>query len=168
MSDLRELYQQVILDHNRQPRNFHPIDGASRKAEGFNPLCGDRVTIFLDLDGDRLRDIGFVGSGCAISKASASMMTESLKGKSRGEAEALFATFHHLVTGEAGAPPQGSAAPSPGAGTPAAVTPAAGSPAPDLGKLVVFSGVREFPVRVKCATLGWVTLEGALEELAER
>jgi len=163
MSDLGELYQEVILDHNRRPRNFHKMEGANRRADGFNPLCGDRVTIYLDVKDDVVRDISFEGSGCAISKASASMMTESLKGKSRGEAEALFATFHHLVTGEAGAPPQGSAAPSPGAGTPAAVTPAAGSPAPDLGKLVVFSGVREFPVRVKCATLAWHALRSALE-----
>ena len=140
MSELKELYQQVILDHNRQPRNFHPIDGASRKAEGFNPLCGDRVTIFLDLDGDRLRDIGFVGSGCAISKASASMMTESLKGKTRKEAEALFRIFHSLLTEER--PPLAEK---------------------DLGKLVVFSGVREFPVRVKCATLAWHTLKAALD-----
>ena len=172
MSDLGELYQEVILDHNRRPRNFHKMEGANRRADGFNPLCGDRVTIYLDVKDDVVRDISFEGSGCAISKASASMMTESLKGKSRGEAEALFATFHHLVTGEAGAPPQGSAAPSPGAGIPATEaaatgTPAAGSPAPDLGKLVVFSGVREFPVRVKCATLAWHALRSALENRQE-
>ncbi len=140
MSELKELYQQVILDHNRQPRNFHPIAGASRTAEGFNPLCGDRVTIYLDLDGDRLKDIGFVGSGCAISKASASMMTESLKGKTRQEVEALFRIFHSLLTEER--PPLAEK---------------------DLGKLVVFSGVREFPVRVKCATLAWHTLKAALD-----
>ena len=138
MNELGDLYQQVILDHNRQPRNFRPLAGAARKAEGHNPLCGDRVTVYVDLDGDRLRDVSFEGSGCAISKASASMMTESLKGKTRAEADRLFQTFHRLVT-EEGAAGEG------------------------LGKLVVFSGVREFPVRVKCATLAWHTLRSALQ-----
>jgi len=160
MSDLGELYQEVILDHNRRPRNFHKMEGANRRADGFNPLCGDRVTIYLDVKDDVVRDISFEGSGCAISKASASMMTESLKGKSRGDAEALFATFHHLVTGAAETPPQGSRPPSPGAGAPSH---GAGTAAPDLGKLVVFSGVKEFPVRVKCATLAWHALRSALE-----
>ena len=164
MSDLGDLYQEVILDHNRQPRNFHRMEGANRRADGFNPLCGDRVTVYLDMKDDMVRDISFEGSGCAISKASASMMTESLKGKSRREAEALFAKFHHLVTGEAGTPPRGSPTPSPGAGSP---SPGAGTPAPDLGKLVVFSGVREFPVRVKCATLAWHALRSALENRQE-
>ncbi len=148
MDELGELYQQVILDHNRQPRNFHTIEGAGRKAEGHNPLCGDRVTVYVDLEGDRVRDIGFVGSGCAISKASASMMTEAIKGKTRAEAEGLFQNFHRLLTedGPAGPP---------------------GAPPAELGKLVVFSGVREFPVRVKCATLAWHTMRAALQGLKE-
>jgi nitrogen fixation NifU-like protein len=145
MSELSELYQEVILDHNRRPRNFRALEGAGRRAEGFNPLCGDRVTVYLDLKDDVLRDIAFQGSGCAISKASASMMTDSLKGKSRAEVEALFKAFHDLVTGRDGERAGG----------------------PDLGKLVVFSGVREFPVRVKCATLAWHTLRAALENRRE-
>ncbi|HEU4400833.1 MAG TPA: SUF system NifU family Fe-S cluster assembly protein [Candidatus Polarisedimenticolia bacterium] len=145
MSELDDLYQEVILDHNKRPRNFRRLEGASRHAEGFNPLCGDRVTVYVALDADVVRDVSFEGSGCAISKASASMMTEILKGKTRAEAEALFKVFHALVTGE----PKASAA------------------APDLGKLVVFSGVREFPVRVKCATLAWHTLRAALDNRQE-
>ena len=145
MTELSDLYQEVILDHNRRPRNFRPLERAARRAEGFNPLCGDRVTVYLDLEGDRLRDVAFQGSGCAISKASASMMTDSLKGKTRAEAEALFQAFHDLVTGRDGAAAGGA----------------------DLGKLVVFSGVREFPVRVKCATLAWHTLRAALENRQE-
>lgn len=141
MNELGDLYQQVILDHNRQPRNFHRLDGTARRADGHNPLCGDRVTVYVDLDGDRLRDISFEGSGCAISKASASMMTESLKGKTRAEAEELFRIFHRLVTEDAPADAAGEG----------------------LGKLVVFSGVREFPVRVKCATLAWHTMRSALQ-----
>ncbi len=141
MNELGDLYQEVILDHNRRPRNFHRMERATRRAEGHNPLCGDRVTIYLDLEGDRVRDISFEGSGCAISKASASMMTESLKGKTRGEAEALFRTFHSLLTEET----------------------AAGPAEERLGKLMVFSGVREFPVRVKCATLAWHTMRAALQ-----
>ncbi len=139
-SDLGDLYQEVILDHNRQPRNFGALAGANRRAEGFNPLCGDRVTVQLEMQDGVVRDIRFQGTGCAISKASASMMTESLKGRSREQAEALFQEFHRLLTGD-------GAAPDPEA----------------LGKLVVFSGVREFPVRVKCATLAWHTLRSALE-----
>jgi nitrogen fixation NifU-like protein len=138
--DLGDLYQETILDHNRQPRNFGTLPGANRTAEGFNPLCGDKVTVTLHVEDGVLKDIRFQGSGCAISKASASMMTESMKGKTRAEAEALFQQFHRLLTGEP-APPDESA----------------------LGKLVVFSGVKEFPVRVKCATLAWHTLRSALE-----
>ena len=139
MAELRELYQEVILEHSKAPRNYRRPSEANQKAEGFNPLCGDRFTVYLELAGDQIRDIGFEGSGCAISKASASMMTQAVKGKSRQEAEKLFAAFHRLVTtGE-----------SNGAGG-------------ELGKLEVFSGVSEFPVRVKCATLAWHTLEAAL------
>jgi nitrogen fixation protein NifU and related proteins len=139
-TELGDLYQEVILDHNRRPRNFGDLPSASRRAEGHNPLCGDRVTVSVVLEGDILKDVRFQGSGCAISKASASMMTESLKGKTRTEAEDLFQAFHRLLT-EDGAPADPDA----------------------LGKLVVFSGVREFPVRVKCATLAWHTLRAALE-----
>ena len=144
MAGLRELYQEVILDHNRKPRNFRRLGAPTAAAEGYNPLCGDRISVELEVEGDTLRDIAFQGSGCAISKASASMMTESLKGKTRTQAEALFRAFHRLLT-EDGA-----------------------SADPDaLGKLVVFSGVREFPVRVKCATLAWHTLRAALENAGE-
>lgn len=139
MSDLRELYQQVILDHNKKPRNYRELEGANRQADGYNPLCGDKVHVYLHVANDVIQDISFQGSGCAISKASASMMTERLKGKTLAEAEAIFKTFHELVTG-------------------ASATPAA----PELGKLAVFSGVREFPARVKCATLAWHTLQAAL------
>jgi nitrogen fixation NifU-like protein len=142
MSELRDLYQEVILDHSKRPRNFHSLPSANRKAEGYNPLCGDRETVYLQVEGDVLKDVAFEGSGCAISTASASMMTESLKGKTRAEADALFERFHGLITGAA----EGRSGP--------------GLP---LGKLEVFSGVREFPVRVKCATLPWHTLKAALE-----
>lgn len=141
MADLSELYQDVILEHSKSPRNFREIPNANHKAEGFNPLCGDHFTVFVQLEGDALRDISFQGSGCAISKASASMMTQSLKGKSREEAEKLFERFHSLVTGHA----------------------SENGNHPDLGKLAVFSGVSEYPVRVKCATLAWHTLKAALE-----
>src|SRR5438094_225839 len=120
MSDLRDLYQEVILDHSKRPRNFHAMPETARKAEGYNPLCGDRETVFLDLEGDVLKDVSFQGTGCAISTASASMMTESLKGKTRTEAEALFTRFHELITGKNGGKSGG----------------------PALGKLEVFSGVR--------------------------
>ena len=140
MSDLRELYQDLILDHCKGPRNFRALEGANRRADGYNPLCGDKVTVYLELEDDRVRDISFQGAGCAISTASASVMTESLKGKTRSEAETLFETFHDLVTGK----------------------PQATADAPALGKLAVFSGVSEFPVRVKCATLAWHTLHAAL------
>ena len=139
-SDLRDLYQEVILDHGKRPRNFHSLDGANRRAEGYNPLCGDRETVYLRLDGDVVEDIAFEGAGCAISTASASMMTELLKGRSRSDAEALFAKFHDLITGEN----------------------KAGAEGPPLGKLEVFSGVREYPVRIKCATLPWHTMKAAL------
>lgn len=138
--DLGDLYQEVILDHNRQPRNFGALPGANRAAEGFNPLCGDRVTVELNVQDGIVKDIRFQGSGCAISKASASMMTESMKGRTQAAAEALFQQFHRLLTGEPAAPDEAA-----------------------LGKLVVFSGVKEFPVRVKCATLAWHTLRSALE-----
>jgi len=139
-TELGDLYQEVILDHNRRPRNFGDLPASARRADGHNPLCGDRVTVSVVQEGEILRDVRFQGSGCAISKASASMMTEGLKGKTRAQAEALFQAFHRLLT-EDGAP----------------ADPAV------LGKLVVFSGVREFPVRVKCATLAWHTLRAALE-----
>jgi len=140
MSALRELYQQVILDHNRSPRNFHKLEGANRTIEGYNPLCGDHYTVFLMLENDVLKDISFEGSGCAISKASASVMTSMLKGKSTAEAELLFESFRKLVTGEL-APDEKNEA---------------------LGKLAAFSGVSEFPARVKCAILAWHALHAAL------
>ena len=138
MSDLRELYQEVILDHYKKPRNFRALPDANRKLEGYNPLCGDRITVYLKVEDGVVKDIGFQGSGCAISTASASMMTDSLKGKTIEQADALFRGFHNLVTGK----DQGSE---------------------NLGKLAVFTGVREFPVRVKCATLAWHTFHAALE-----
>jgi nitrogen fixation NifU-like protein len=144
MADLRELYQQVILDHNKTPHNFRVLPDADRVSGGHNPLCGDKLSLFLKLDGDRITDVGFQGSGCAISKASASLMTDSVKGKTQAEAEGIFERFHDLLTG----PPDVKADP---AGTKA------------LGKLAVFSGVSRFPVRVKCATLPWHTLRAALE-----
>jgi nitrogen fixation NifU-like protein len=141
--DLRELYQETILDHSRRPRNHRPLPGA-RTAEGYNPLCGDHATVYVKLEGDRIVDVAFTGKGCSISTASASMMTEALKGKTRAEAEALFERFHALVT----APPHEARTAS----------------APELGKLAVFSGVAEFPVRVKCASLAWHTLKSALAD----
>ena len=137
MSDLRDLYQEVILDHNRRPRNFGPLAAANRRAEGHNPLCGDRVTVYLEVEGGRIRDVSFEGAGCAISTASASLMTEALKGLSLEEARTLFHGFHELVT--------------------------KGDEGEDLGKLAVFTGVREYPMRVKCATLAWHTLMAALD-----
>ena len=140
MPDLRELYQEVILEHNKAPRNYREMETANHTAEGYNPLCGDHFTVYLNLDGDSIRDITFQGSGCAISTASASMMTQSVKGKTRVEAEKLFDQFHKLVTGQ---------------------SPANGNRA-ELGKLAAFSGVSEFPVRVKCATLAWQALHAAM------
>lgn len=139
MADLRDLYQEVILEHSKAPRNFRRLESGSH-AEGFNPLCGDRFTVFLKLENDIVTDLSFQGSGCAISKASASMMTQAVKGKSKEEAEKLFEIFHKLVT-----------------------TGESNGDVPELGKLEVFSGVSEFPVRVKCATLAWHTLKAALE-----
>jgi len=153
--DLRDLYQEVILEHARKPRNFRVIDepGAHR-AEGFNRLCGDRLYVYVQIEDGIVKDLSFQGTGCAISTASASMMTQALKGKRLEEAQALFQRFHHLVTvGEEG---EGAASGD-----------AAGAGA-DLGKLEVFAGVREFPVRVKCATLAWHTLAAALEKRRER
>ena len=138
MSDLRELYQDVILEHSKAPRNYRELQDANHKAEGYNPLCGDHFTIYLHLEGDKIKDVTFQGSGCAISKASASMMTQSVKGKSKGEAVKIFERFHELVTG------------------------AGNGDREALGKLAVFAGVSEFPVRVKCATLAWHTLQAAL------
>lgn len=140
MSDLRDLYQEVIFDHYRKPRNFHALAGANHVAHGHNPLCGDQVTVYLQLDGDVIRDLSFEGSGCAISTASASLMTDALKGKTLVEAEKLFEAFHDLVTHE------DAEADS------------------SLGKLEVLAGVREFPARVKCATLAWHTLQAALKD----
>lgn len=145
MSDLRELYQQVILDHNKNPRNFHDMPDATNRVDGYNPLCGDHYTVFLKRDGDTIKDVSFTGSGCAISKASASVMSSTLKGKSKDEADRLFETFHRLVTGDQ-----------------------SGLSAADLGRLAAFSGVSEFPARVKCATLAWHTLRSALEGRDEK
>lgn len=141
MSDLRELYQEVILDHNRRPRNFHKLEGANRTAEGYNPLCGDQITVYLRLEDGVVRGVSFEGSGCAISKASASMMTAALREKTTAEAATLFKAFHTMVTADLGT----------------------GFDPHELGKLAAFSGVREFPIRVKCATLPWHTLRAALE-----
>lgn len=140
MSDLRELYQQVILDHNKNPRNFHDMPDATNRVDGYNPLCGDHYTIFLKTDGETIQEVSFTGSGCAISKASASVMSSTIKGKSKEEADRLFETFHRLVTGDQ-----------------------SGLSAADLGRLAAFSGVSEFPARVKCATLAWHTLRSALD-----
>jgi len=143
MSDLMDLYQEVILDHNRKPRNFGKLEDADHFAEGNNPLCGDQLRLYIKMDGDRVEEIRFEGSGCAISTASASLMTEIVGGRTLGDVEDLYQGFHELLTGD----------PS--------VTAEA---APELGKLAVFSGVREFPVRVKCATLAWHTLQAALKD----
>lgn len=140
-SELRDLYQQVILDHNRKPRNFRTLPSPSQAAEGYNPLCGDRLTVEIALEGEVIRDIGFQGSGCAISKASASMMTSDLKGKTVAEAEEAFERFRAMLTQD--------------------------GPDAELGKLGVFAGVREFPSRIKCATLAWHTVHAALAGEAE-
>ncbi len=141
MSDLRDLYQEVIVDHSKRPRNFRKLEGATCQGEGYNPLCGDKVTVYLKVSGGVIQDVGFEGSGCAISTASASIMTECLKSKTVAEAEALFQRFHDLVTGEPGQAPDMET----------------------LGKLAAFGGVCEFPARVKCATLAWHTLRSALK-----
>jgi nitrogen fixation NifU-like protein len=140
MNDLRELYQEVIFDHYRKPRNCHALDSANHKAEGYNPLCGDQVTVYLKVEDDVIQDVSFEGIGCAISTASASLMTDALKGKKVAEVERLFDDFHHMVTD------------------------AQAQPHPALGKLEVLAGVREFPARVKCATLAWHTLQAALQD----
>ena len=145
MSELRELYQSTILDHNKKPRNFRVPEHVSRRAKGHNPLCGDEVTIYLDVEDGMVRDVGFQGSGCAISTASASLMTQAVKGRSLEEALALFERFHALVAGDSEEEPDLDA----------------------LGKLAVFTGVRDFPVRVKCATLPWHTLRSAALEADE-
>lgn len=146
MSDLRELYQEVILDHNRQPRNFHAMEvPPARVADGFNPLCGDKLRVYLKLDGNVVADVSFEGSGCAISKASASLMTDVLKGRTVTEATALFDAFHAMVTADVDAPIDMDR----------------------LEKLAVFAGVREYPVRVKCASLAWHTLKAALQSPEE-
>jgi nitrogen fixation NifU-like protein len=141
MSALRELYQQVILDHNRSPKNFRAMQDATGSIEGYNPLCGDHYTVFVRMEGDVIADISFTGAGCAISKASASVMSSVLKGKTRVEAEGIFTEFHALVTG----------------------TPASEEGMERLGKLAAFAGVSEFPARVKCASLPWHTLHAVLD-----
>jgi nitrogen fixation protein NifU and related proteins len=138
--DLRDLYQEVVIDHSKKPRNFRKPEGANRSAEGINPLCGDQITLYLKLSGDVIEDIGFQGAGCAISKASASLMTSALKNKTKAEAEALFERVHSMIS----------------EGPRSKVDPE------ELGKLAVLSGVWEFPARVKCATLAWHTLRSAL------
>lgn len=148
MSDLSDLYQELIIDHNRRPRNRRKLETADRRAEGFNPLCGDKVTIYLAIEDDVVKEAAFEGSGCAISTASASLMTESLKGKTVAEVRALFERFHALLTGERKADGDQRGAPS-------------------LGKLAAFSGVARFPARVKCATLAWHTVNAALENRTE-
>ena len=139
MAELRDLYQEVILDHAKAPRNYRALEAPDRKAEGYNPLCGDRCSIFLAMQGDRIQDIAFQGSGCAISRASASMMTQSVKGKTATEAEELFEKFHSMVTNNGNRDHS------------------------EMGKLAIFAGVSEFPARVKCATLAWHTLKAALQ-----
>ena len=141
MSELSELYQQVILDHNKKPRNFHKLEGANRSAEGYNPLCGDQLTVYMQLEDNVVKDVSFEGSGCAISKAAASMMTQSVKGKTKEEAESLFHEFHGMVTGAL----DEEATPN------------------HLGRLTIFAGVRDYPARVKCASLSWHTMHAALE-----
>ncbi len=141
MSELSDLYQEVILEHNKNPRNFREIENADQYADGKNPLCGDALRVYISLDGDTVTDIGFKGSGCAISKASASMMTQTVKGKTKDEAQAIFSEFHRMVTGELDIETDEN----------------------NLGKLRIFAGVLEFPARVKCASLSWHTLNAALQ-----
>lgn len=145
MSELSDLYQEVILDHNKKPRNFREIAAANHKADGQNPLCGDQLTVYLEMDGETIKDVAFIGSGCAISKASASMMTQAAKGKTKQEAETIFAEFGQMVRGEIDENAEENT----------------------LGKLKIFAGVREFPARVKCASLSWHTLHAALNNEAE-
>ncbi len=142
MSDLQDLYQELIIDHNKRPRNRRELQSPDHKAQGYNPLCGDRVTVFIKVQDDQVTEVTFEGSGCAISTASASLMTEALKGKTLTEAKALFKRFHGLVTGQTEETQEG----------------------PGLGKLEVFSGVCRYPARVKCATLAWHTVNAALAD----
>ena len=142
MSELSELYQQVILDHNKKPRNFHKLEAANHRALGHNPLCGDQLTVYARLDNGTISDVSFEGSGCAISKAAASMMTVAVKGKTQQDVETLFEEFHRMVTGELDEENEPN----------------------NLGRLKIFAGVREFPVRVKCASLAWHTLKAALND----
>lgn len=141
-SNFRELYQETILDHNKNPRNFRVMPDATHQLEGFNPLCGDRIHVYLRVENDIIRDAAFQGQGCAISKSSASLMTSAIKGKTLAEAETIFQNFHHLVTSDLNAAPDTKT----------------------LGKLAVFSGVREFPARIKCAILPWHTMNAALHQ----
>jgi len=145
MSELNDLYQEVILDHNKNPRNFREIADATRTADGNNPLCGDALRVYVEMENDLVKDVAFKGSGCAISKASASMMTQTVKGKTREEAEVLFNEFHKMVTGELDTETDENS----------------------LGKLKIFAGVLEFPARVKCASLSWHTLHAALNDESE-
>lgn len=140
-AELSDLYQQVILDHNKKPRNFKRLETANRSADGHNPLCGDQLTVYLEMDGDMIKDVSFEGSGCAISKAAASMMTQTVKGKTYAEAEALFHEFHRMVKGELDTEVEPNS----------------------LGRLKIFAGVRDYPARVKCASLSWHTMHAALE-----
>ena len=143
MSDLQELYQSIILDHNRRPKNYGALEGATSSAEGRNPLCGDEVKIELRLAGEEIAEVGFTAAGCAVSRASASIMTQAVKGKSRAEADRLFTQFHGLVTGTL--KPDANAARA-------------------MGEMAAFSGVSRFPVRVKCASMPWHTLQAALRQ----
>jgi nitrogen fixation NifU-like protein len=145
MAETRALYEQVILDHNKNPRNFKVLEGADRHVEGFNPLCGDHFTVYLKFDGETIEDVSFKGSGCAISKSSASVMTTLLKGRSRSEARELFNTFHRLLTSSPDTPVDED----------------------EVGKLMVFSGVREFPIRIKCASLAWYACMSGLDDVAD-
>ena len=140
MSEINELYQEVILDHNKNPRNFREMESATNTADGHNPLCGDALKVYVEMEDEKVKDVAFLGSGCAISKASASIMTQTVKGKSREEAEKMFDEFHRMVTGELDEETEENS----------------------LGKLKIFAGVREFPARVKCASLSWHTLHAAL------
>jgi nitrogen fixation NifU-like protein len=142
MDELRELYQEMLLDHHKHPRNYGKVDKANRKAEGYNPLCGDRVTVYLLMEKDVIKDIAFEGVGCAICKASCSVMTELVKGKPESDAARIFGDFHDLVTSDT----------------------ETDFDADSLGKLAIFAGVREFPLRIKCATLGWHTMQAALNQ----
>ena len=146
MYDLRELYQEVVMDHNRRPRNFHKLEDANRTAEGFNPLCGDRISLYLSVDDEVISDVGFLANGCAISKASASMMTERIKGTPVSEAERVFDAFRHMVTRK----------------------PEEGYDADMLGDLEILSGVSDYPARIKCATLSWHALNSALNGQKQR